>query len=35
VTQAGRSPAGSVRFCQEPGGSHNPHSVQKGFEDKG
>jgi len=20
---------------QEPGGSHNPHSVQKGFEDKG
>ena len=30
---AAPSPALEVR-SQEPGGSHYPHSVQKGFEDK-
>ena len=35
VTQAGRYPAGLFISSQKPGGSHNPHSVQKGFEDKG
>ena len=28
-------PPAQANLSQEPGGSHNPHSVQKGFEDKG
>ena len=32
VTQAGRSPRRLFKLIsQEPGGSHNPHSVLKGF----